>query len=98
MDRRCLSAVLPRPWRRLARGRSRRAGSRQDRAWTEDAADREGDGAISRALAPAARRRGAFVVELLPGAEKARRRDRSNGNPAAKNSSLDEPDIPSLTA
>ena len=25
--------VLPRPWRRLARGRSRRAGSGQDRTW-----------------------------------------------------------------
>ena len=36
----------------------------------------EGDGAAGRAMAPAARRRGASVVELLPGAEKARRRDR----------------------
>ena len=68
--------VLPRPWRRLAGRRSRRAGGGQDRPRPEDAADRKADGAAGRAVAAAARRRGASVVELLPGAEEARRRDR----------------------
>ena len=76
LDRRRLSAVLPRPWRCVAGRRSRRAGSGQDRAWAEDAADREGDGAAGGAVASDARRRGASVVDLLQGAEKARGRDR----------------------
>ena len=40
---------------------------------------REGDGAAGGAVASAARRRGASVVDLLPGAEEARRRDRRTG-------------------
>ena len=79
VDRRRLSAVLPRPWRRLARGRYRRAGSRQDRPRPDDAADRQTDGAAGGAVASAARRRGASVVELLPGDEEARGRDRRRG-------------------
>ncbi len=39
VDRRRLPAVLPRPWRRLAGRRSRRAGSGEDRTWAEDAPD-----------------------------------------------------------
>src|SRR5216684_1764727 len=60
----------------MARGRSRRAGSREDRIGSQDAADGKTDGAAGRAVAPDARRRRASVVDLLPGAEKARGRDR----------------------
>src|SRR5882672_8547454 len=63
----------------MAGGRSRRAGSSKDRFGTENAADRETDGAAGGTMAPAARRRGASVVELLSRAEKARGRDRSTG-------------------
>ena len=45
----------------------------------EDAADREADGAAGGAVAAAARCRGASVVDLLPGAEETRRRDRGHG-------------------
>src|ERR1700732_1674182 len=76
MDRRRLPAVLPRPWRRLAGRRSRRAGSGQDRTWAENAPDRETDDAAGRTVASAARRRGASVVGLLPGDQEARGRDR----------------------
>jgi endonuclease III len=60
----------------VAGGRSRRPGGHQDRAWAQDAADRQTDGAARRAMAAAARRRGASVVELLPRDQETRRRDR----------------------
>src|SRR6202521_1469799 len=60
----------------MARGRSRRTGSGEDRSGPQDAADGKTDGAAGRAVAPDARRRGASMVDLLQGAEKARRRDR----------------------
>src|SRR6202140_403016 len=46
--------------------RSPCAESRENRPWTEDAAEREGDGAAGGAVAAAARRRGASVVVVLP--------------------------------
>src|SRR5271169_3279398 len=79
MDRRRLSAVLPWPWRCLARWRSRRAGSGQDRIEPDNAADREGNGAAGGTMAADARRRRASVVELLPRVEETRRRNRRAG-------------------
>src|SRR5262245_38439195 len=72
MDRGHLSPVLPRSWRRLARRRSRGAGSGEAGTGTKRAADIKADGAASRALAALSRRRCASVVGLLSRAEKAR--------------------------
>src|SRR5215210_6429688 len=79
MDGRCLSAVLPRSRRRVARGRSCRAGSGEDRTSVEDAADIETDGRAGGTLAAAARRRGSPVVVLLQGDQEARGRDSRAG-------------------
>ena len=74
VDRRRLSAVLPRPWRRLAGRRYRHPGSGQGRPGPAGAPDRQADGAAGGTMASAARRGGASVVELLSGAEEARGR------------------------
>src|ERR1700733_14034091 len=74
MDRGPIFVVLPRPWRCVARRRSRRAGGGQDRAGIESASHRKGDGASRRTLATDARRGGASVLDVLPRAQEARRR------------------------
>src|ERR1700742_3639173 len=79
MDRRHLSAVLSRTWRCLARWRSCSPGSREDRTWTEDAPDAQRDGAACRTMAPATRRRRAYLVELLQEVKKARGCHRQRG-------------------
>src|ERR1700733_7889881 len=74
MDRGPILVVLPRPWRCLARRRSRRAGGGQDRTGIENAPHRKGDGAPRGTLASLARRSRAFVVDVLPRAQETRRR------------------------
>src|ERR1700722_16753335 len=74
MDRGPILVVLPRPWRCLARRRSRRARGGQDRTGVENPPHRQGDGASRGTLASLARRGGAFVVVLLPRAQETRRR------------------------
>ena len=76
LDRRCLSAVLSRPWRRLACRRPRGSGGDPNRPRAEGPAQRQANGANCGTLAADARRRGAFVVELLPRDQEARRGDR----------------------
>src|SRR5205823_7756574 len=76
VDRRYLSAVLSGPRRCLAGRRSRGTGGGKNRAWAQDAAERETDGAAGGAVAADAWRRRASVVVLLQGAQETRRRDR----------------------
>src|ERR1700722_1870938 len=74
MDRGPILVVVPRPWRCLARRRSRRAGGGEDRAGIESAPHCEGDGASRGTLATDARRGGASVLDVLPRAQETRRR------------------------
>ena len=72
VDRRHLSAVLPRPCRRLAGRRPRRAGSGAHRLRPAQAAGRQGAGQARRSLAAVARRGGASALGLLSRGEAAR--------------------------
>ena len=74
VDRRHLSAVLPRQCRRLAGRRPRLAGGGAHRLRPEEAARRQGDGETRRRMAAVARGGRASVVGLLSRGEAARGR------------------------
>src|SRR6185369_2168435 len=78
VDRRHLSAVLPRQRRCLAGRRSRLAGGGTSRLWTQEAARRQGDGEAWRKMAAVARGGRASVVGLLSCGEAARGRARAS--------------------
>ena len=71
LDRRHLSAFLPRPSRRLSGRRPRPAGGGEARPRPEDASGRRPARADRRALAAVARRRGAHALGLLSGRQEA---------------------------